>query len=98
MLSSRDSNRVYLFYSAAGVADGFKTIAKSEKVIAVKTENPRRNVNAHTKIAKPTITAKIETPQQPDDKSNAKLKKSIATKTETPQPSQSNGKSAMKKT
>ena len=72
---------------------GSKTIAKSEKAIAVKKENPRGNANAHTKIAKPTITAKIETPLHPDDKPNAKLKKSIATKIETPQSSQSDDKS-----
>ena len=74
---------------------GSKTIAKSEKAIAVTKENPRhrRNANAHTKIAEPTITAQTETPLQPDDKSNAKLKKSIATKIETPQPSQSDDKS-----
>ena len=73
---------------------GSKTIAKSVKAIAVKKENPQRNANPRTKIAKPTITAKIETPLHPDDKPNAKLKKSIATKIETPQPSQSNGKSS----
>ena len=71
---------------------GSKTIAKSVKAIAVKKENPQRNANPRTKIAKPTITAKIETPLHPDDKPNAKLKKSIATKIETPQSSQSNGK------
>jgi hypothetical protein len=72
---------------------GSKTIAKSVKAIAVKKENPQRNANPRTKIAKPTITAKIETPLHPDDKPNAKLKKSIATKIETPQPSQSDEKS-----
>jgi hypothetical protein len=71
---------------------GSKTIAKSVKAIAVKKENPQRNANPRTKIAKPTITAKIETPLHPDGKPNAKLKNSIATKIETPQPSQSNGK------
>jgi hypothetical protein len=69
---------------------GSKTIAKSVKAIAVKKENPQRNANPRTKIAKPTT--KIETPLHPDDKPNAKLKNSIATKIETPQPSQSNGK------
>ena len=64
---------------------GSKTIAKSVKAIAVKKENPQRNANPRTKIAKPTITAKIETPQHPDDKPKAKLKKSIAPKIETPQ-------------
>lgn len=72
---------------------GSKTIAKSVKAIAVKKENPQRNANPRTKIAKPTITAKIETPLHPDDKPNAKLKKSIATKIETPQSSQSDDKS-----
>ena len=73
---------------------GSKTIAKSEKAMAVKKESPRhRNANAHTKIAESTITTKIETPLQPDDKSNAELKKSIATKIETPQSSQTDGKS-----
>ena len=73
---------------------GSKTIAKSEKAMAVKKESPRhRNANAHTKIAESTITTKIETPLQPDDKSNAELKKSIATKIETPQTSESDGKS-----
>jgi hypothetical protein len=72
---------------------GSKTIAKSVKAIAVKKENPQRNANPRTKIAKPTITAKIETPQHPDDKPKAKLKKSIATKIETPQSSQSDDKS-----
>ena len=73
---------------------GSKTIAKSEKAIAVKKQSPRhrRNANTHTKIAKSTITAKMQTPLQPDDK-NAELKKSIATKIDTPQPSQSDGKS-----
>ena len=75
---------------------GSKTIAKSVKAIAVKKENPQRNANPRTKIAKPTITAKIETPLHPDDKPNAKLKKSIATKIETPQSSQSDGKSNAK--
>ena len=72
---------------------GSKTIAKSVKAIAVKKENPQRNANPRTKIAKPTITAKLETPLHPDDKPNAKLKKSIATKIETPQSSQSDDKS-----
>ena len=72
---------------------GSKTIAKSVKAIAVKKENPQRNANPRTKIAKPTITAKIETPLHPDDKPKAKLKKSIATKIETPQSSQSDDKS-----
>lgn len=74
---------------------GSKTIAKSEKAIAVKKENPRhrRNTNANARIAEPAITAKIETPLQPDDKSDAELKKSIAAKTETPQSSQTDGKS-----
>ena len=74
---------------------GSKTIAKSEKAIAVKKENlrHRRNANTHARIAEPAITAKIETPLQPDDKSDAELKKSIAAKTETPQSSQTDGKS-----
>ena len=39
---------------------GSKTIAKSEKAMAVKKESPRhRNANAHTKIAESTITTKI---------------------------------------
>ena len=73
---------------------GSKPIAKSDKAIAAKKENPRhhRNASTHTKIAKPTITAKMQTPLQPDDK-NAELKKSTATKIDTPQPSQSDGKS-----
>ena len=73
---------------------GSKTIAKSEKAIAVKKENPRhrRNTNTNARIAEPAITAKIETPLQPDDKSDAELKKSIAAKTETPQSSQTDGK------
>ena len=75
---------------------GSKTIAKSVKAIAVKKENPQRNANPRTKIAKPTITAKIETPLHPDDKPRAKLKKSIATKIETPQSSQSDDKSNAK--
>jgi hypothetical protein len=73
---------------------GSKTIAKSEKAMAVKKESPRhRNANAHTKIAASTITTKIETPLQPDDKSDAELKKSIATKIEIPQSSESDGRS-----
>ncbi|MFZ1045420.1 MAG: hypothetical protein WAN52_07275, partial [Pseudolabrys sp.] len=75
---------------------GSKTIAKSVKAIAVKKENPQRNANPRTKIAKPTITAKIETPLHPDDKPKAKLKKSIATKIETPQSSQSDDESNAK--
>ena len=72
---------------------GSKTIAKSVKAIAVKKENPQRNANPHTKIAKPTITAKIGTPLHPDNKPNAKLKNSNATKIEIPQSSQSDDKS-----
>ena len=72
---------------------GSKTIAKSVKAIAVKKENPQRNANPRTKIAKPTITAKIGTPLHPDNKPNAKLKNSNATKIETPQSSQSDDKS-----
>lgn len=74
---------------------GSKTIAKSEKAIAVKKENPRhrRNTNTNARIAEPAITAKIETLLQPDDKSDAELKKSIAAKTETLQSSQTDGKS-----
>ncbi len=80
---------------------GSKTIAKSEKTMAVKKENlgHRRNADTHSKISQSTITTKIETPLQPDDKSNAEFKsnaeleKSIATKIETPQSSESDGKS-----
>ena len=77
---------------------GSKTIAKSEKAIAVKKENlrHRRNASTHTKIAESTITAKMQTPLQPDDK-NAELKKSIAAKTEIPQSSQLDDESAIKK-
>ena len=71
---------------------GSKTIAKSEKAIAVKKESPRyRNANARTKIVASPIT--VKTPQQPDDKSGAESKNSIATKSETLQPSQSDDKS-----
>jgi hypothetical protein len=72
---------------------GSKTIAKSEKAIAVKKENlgHRRNTDTRTKIVASPIT--VKTPPQPDGKSNAESKNSIATKIETPQPSQSDGKS-----
>ena len=70
---------------------GSKTIAKSEKTIAVKKESPRlRNANARTKIVASPIT--VKTPRQ-HGKSNAELKKSIATKVETPQPAQPDDKS-----
>ena len=70
---------------------GSKTIAKSEKTIAVKKESPRlRNANARTKIVASPIT--VKTPRQ-HGKSNAESKNSIATKIETPQPAQSDGKS-----
>ena len=71
---------------------GSKTIAKSEKAIAVKKEGPRhRNDKARTKIvASPPIT--VKTPRQ-HGKSNTESKTSIATKIETPQPAQSDGKS-----
>jgi hypothetical protein len=88
------ANRTELKNSRQAARTGSKTIAKSEKSIAVKKESPRhRNANAHTKIAESTITTKIETPQpsQPDGKSNAELRNSITTKIETPQPSQSDG-------
>ena len=100
------ANRTELKNSRQAARTGSKTIAKSEKSIAVKKkseksiavkkESPRhRNANAHTKIAESTITTKIETPQhsQSDGKSNAELRNSIATKIETPQPSQPDGKS-----
>jgi len=66
-------------------------VAKTEKAIAAKKENPRhrRIANTHTK----TITAKVEEPRQPDDKSNAESKKSIATQSEPAAPSQPDGKS-----
>jgi hypothetical protein len=68
-----------------------KTIAKSEKTIAVKKESPRlRNANAHTKIVASPIT--VKTPRQ-HGKSDAESKNSIATKIETPQPAHSDGKS-----
>jgi hypothetical protein len=72
---------------------GPKTIAKSEKAIAVKKENlgHRRNTDTRTKIVASPVT--VKTPPQPDGKSNAESKNSIATKIETPQPSQSDGKS-----
>jgi hypothetical protein len=70
---------------------GSKTIAKSEKTIAVKKESPRlRNANARTKIVASPIT--VKTPRQ-HGKSNAESKNSIATKIETPQPAQSDDKS-----
>src|SRR4029453_7423448 len=71
---------------------GSKTIAKSEKAIAVKKEGPRhRNDKARTKIvASPPIT--VKTPRQ-HGKSNTESKTSITTKIETPQPAQSDGKS-----
>ena len=70
---------------------GSKTIAKSEKTIAVKKESPRlRNANARTKIVASPIT--VKTPRQ-HGKSNAESKNSIATKIETRQPAQSDGKS-----
>jgi hypothetical protein len=70
---------------------GSKTIAKSEKAIAVKKESPRhRNANARTKIVASPIT--VKTPRQ-HGKSNAESKNSIATKIESPQPAQSDGKS-----
>ncbi|MGB7780289.1 MAG: hypothetical protein WCF86_02030, partial [Pseudolabrys sp.] len=60
---------------------GSKTIAKSEKTIAVKKESPRlRNANARTKIVASPIT--VKTPRQ-HDKSNAESKNSVATKIET---------------
>src|SRR4029453_13930152 len=69
-----------------------KTIAKSERAIAVKKEGPRhRNDKARTKIvASPPIT--VKTPRQ-HGKSNTESKTSITTKIETPQPAQSDGKS-----
>jgi hypothetical protein len=72
---------------------GSKTIAKSEKTIAVKKGSPRlrnANANARTKIVASPIT--VKTPRQ-HSKSNAESKNSIATKIETPQPAQSDGKS-----
>src|SRR4030095_8464907 len=54
---------------------GSKTIAKSEKAIAVKKESPRyRNANARTKIVASPIT--VKTPRQ-QGKSNAESKNSI---------------------
>ena len=68
-----------------------RTIAKSEKSIAVKKESPRlRNANTRTKIVASPIT--VKTPRQ-HGKSNAESKNSIATKIETPQPTQSDDKS-----
>jgi hypothetical protein len=70
---------------------GSKTIAKSEKAIAVKKEGPRhRNDKARTKIVASPIT--VKTPRQ-HGKSNTESKTSIATKIETPQPAQSDDKS-----
>jgi len=70
---------------------GSKTVAKSEKTIAVKKESPRlRNANAATKIVASPIT--VKTPRQ-HGKSNAESKNSVATKIETAQPAQSDGKS-----
>ena len=70
---------------------GSKTIAKSEKTIAVKKESPRlRNANARTKIVASPIT--VKTPRQ-HGKSNAESKNSIATKVGTPQPAQPDDKS-----
>jgi Protein of unknown function (DUF3551) len=70
---------------------GSKTIAKSEKTIAVKKESPRlRNANARTKIVASPIT--VKTPRQ-HGKSHAESKNSIATKIETAQPARSDGKS-----
>jgi hypothetical protein len=70
---------------------GSKTIAKSEKAIAVKKEGPRhRNDKARTKIVASPIT--VKTPRQ-HGKSNTESKTSIATKIETPQPVQSDDKS-----
>jgi len=70
---------------------GSKTIAKSEKTIAVRKESPRlRNANAATKIVASPIT--VKTPRQ-HGKSNAESKNSVATKIETAQPAQSDGKS-----
>ena len=74
---------------------GSKTIAKSEKTIAVKKESPRlRNANARTKIVASPIT--VKTPRQ-HGKSNAESKNSIATKIETPQPSQLDDETVIKK-
>jgi hypothetical protein len=72
---------------------GPKTIAKSEKAIAVTKESlrHRRNANTRTKILASPIT--VKGPAQPDDKSNAESKNSIAPKIESPQRSQSDGKS-----
>ena len=43
---------------AAGLADGFKDHAKSEKAIAVKKESPRhRNANAPTKVVASPVTS-----------------------------------------
>src|SRR4029453_9186065 len=70
---------------------GSKTIAKSEKAIAVKKEGPRhRNDKARTKIVASPIT--VKTPRQ-HGKSNTESKTSVATKIETPQPAQSDDKS-----
>src|SRR4030095_9513310 len=68
-----------------------KTIAKSERAIAVKKKGPRhRNDKARTKIVASPIT--VKSPRQ-HGKSNTESKTSIATKIETPQPAQSDGKS-----
>ena len=74
-------------------------VAKTERAIAAKKDNPRhrRKANTHTENAKPNIVPKMDVSSsaQPDDKSNTVIdaKSTIAAKTETPQPSQVDDKS-----
>jgi hypothetical protein len=76
---------------------GPKTIAKSEKAIAVKKENlgHRRNTDTRTKIVASPIT--VKTPPQPDGKSNGEVNmKSIAAKAEPSPSSQLDDESVIK--
>ena len=70
-----------------------KTIARSEKTVAVKKNSLRHRTAADTrkKIVAPPVA--VKTPAQQDDKASAESKNSVATKVEIPQPSQSDGKS-----
>ena len=69
-----------------------KTIARSEKTVAVKKNSLRHRTAADTrkKIVAPPVA--VKTPAQQDDKASAESKNSVATKVETPQLSQSDDK------
>jgi hypothetical protein len=72
-----------------------KTIAGTEKAVAVKKKSLRHRTAADTrkKIGAPPVA--VKTPPQQDGKSSAESKNSVATKAETPQLSQSDDKSSV---